>query len=535
MTDFPKPPEMGHPIDVPPAQPPAPDLSSELPIGGEISTANDITRPTLGATAVPGHAELNLGETGDAQPDITRPANPVLESQGGSEAHDPPGAAAAEVADEVGLGETPARDAGDPPDQPPPGTDVPSSGEFPSDETVLDMPEQEREAFAAELEKFASGGERYSEPYTVAGEDGVRSETDQGYRRNVPPRLLDAHGVGYESVEVATLEATDNEPYKVGLTANRVVEVEMEPPGADSDPAVSRAVEGDEMKGVIFTAESLDPALAPVWTMEAESGLLAPREGEIAATAGHPDDPVEVRITRDITGPAMTLREARALATAVAAANALPPDAPEFTEEYTPPHKAPYPDLPPAEFPEGGEAFTDLTQDQRRQLVNEIDGYARAGGTTMPQRRGNILRYERQIPTEILQRHGIDGEVTAVVQEGTNYPHHRYVLNTSEPVSRVVDGYEAEGALPGKQEGSLALFEVGGVRDGTHGHYRSTDQTAGYRDVHVEHGGGTRHWLPGEAEPAPSGPQIRGGAPDITYDEVRRIRNALSDAFQADQ
>lgn len=98
---------------------------------------------------------------------------------------------------------------------------------FPGDETVLDMPQEEQTQAMAEVERFAVAGDEQVGRYRI---------------HSVPRDALEAEGLDYDVVEAVLQEPSDDDPYAVGLTATRIVTVEVE----------GHSTEGQEKKTVTF-------------------------------------------------------------------------------------------------------------------------------------------------------------------------------------------------------------------------------------------------------------------------------------------
>jgi hypothetical protein len=393
---------------------------------------------------------------------------------------------------------------------------------------VCDMPDSERETAMGTLERFAAGGERFG----VHNQDG--EEVKRGYRREVPRQLLVEQGLDYQ-VEVTTRDATDVEPYRVGIAASRTVDMETAlPTAADGSEQLPEPAEGKEVKCVTFTAESVTPGVESVRTVEASSVLIGGHQGTIQIDPDDPSPRIRIAMTFDDGAPLLQLDEARAITRAVELANELPPDAPEFTTPYIPPYEAPYPGQPDTDLSEEqGETHTDLTQAGRRQIINGIDAYAKSGGEVIDE--GNVCYYERDIPLEILRQHGIGGEVRVVAMEGTDYSYYRYGFRMSERVDRVLSGRENLGPLPGRKEAFYGFFEVGGKRDGTHGHGESDNPTGG-RGVHTTYVEYESFWR--RPEDIGNGEKVLQNGDihsTLSLTQARSLYNALRQARQAEE
>lgn len=177
------------------------------------------------------------------------------------------------------VGRPPVADAGGGGgDEPPHDWDA-ALAEFPGDETVLDMPEQEQVETMAAIEGYTRQGHPYYEASIVhrpgpEGDPEVSSETDSGYSREIPRSALEAEGIDYE-VRAIIQDERPEEPYTVGIVATRIVPARMQTYGADGNETGSQSVDGMEVKSVAFS----EPTRVEDPLLEAQSVLIIPAAG----------------------------------------------------------------------------------------------------------------------------------------------------------------------------------------------------------------------------------------------------------------
>lgn len=186
----------------------------------------------------------------------------------------------------------------------------PASGEFADHETALDMPAEERDKVMDDIEEFAMSGYPYSMEYIgvreIGGEPVHTVETDTGTSCLVPKAALEEAGVGYDSVDVFTVKATDILPYAVGITAKRVRPVEANPLDAEGESMGVRTVEGVETKSVKLGR------LQDGVKVAGSANLVV-----LADETSNPDEQTEPSYRSVEQGPLMKLDELRRIVSAI--------------------------------------------------------------------------------------------------------------------------------------------------------------------------------------------------------------------------
>jgi hypothetical protein len=535
MTDFPKPPEMGHPIDVPPAQPPAPDLSTvPLPGVGESDLAVNeaVALPDRSVPGVPGLAGVSIEGEGEVRQDITRPADSVLAQQDRPEVPEP-GPEAADAGVPVEQADEPERAAGAPPDEPPPPGDVPTSSE-PGDgdsgegfsdeelrglfvESVRDLPPQEYQTTVRALEEFAAGGEQVGRPLHYHEADGTAvDDWDQGYARAVSPDALAAEEVPYDYVGVSALQPNQTMPYTVGMTASRPVVKTIDLPVGDGSEHLSAVVGGEEDVSISFSAEAPDDPTDTTLKMHVYGTLSTLTPVAERSEEGVPETILVPTI--DQNAPAMPLDVFRGIMRAIERADEFPEDPASIVLRATTGAN----DAPNAEMPGPEDApYRDTPQAARAALLKEADTYARSGHTG-PGVAGST-QHVRPIPEDIARQHGFTGTLMARVDEAPGGGYYRAGITTQDVVEvQVPDGMGGTTTRSGAREGYLSAYATTGRLRGYPGQV-SRDSEAG-DGVHLEYIGHTMYRAPG------SHIIDYRVEPDVNYGQVRNMLAALRDA-----
>ncbi|HET8669069.1 MAG TPA: hypothetical protein VFM05_00130 [Candidatus Saccharimonadales bacterium] len=197
-------------------------------------------------------------------------------------------------------------------------------------ETVLAMPESEREELVAAAERFVAGGDLHDHEWTISKTEGGALEylPRSGYFRSIPRPILEVEGVEHDVVQVFTLEASGDRPYTVEIIAGRGCETDLDVFILDgSGDAINHHTETEEIRRIAFKYPQSPPDGARPGEMRTDGRYSFPLGPELRrAIDPHGTIPPEVTSIENPLPP-FSLRDARAILRALRRAVGDEPDA----------------------------------------------------------------------------------------------------------------------------------------------------------------------------------------------------------------